>query len=96
MSSRLGSWRDTVEGGRYAAPDEEMQVLSREADGGQGRNRTAAAGLFRARAWKLGVTSESQNSPVSTNGVNSGMTQSVRILRKIKKGSESGVKQQGL
>jgi hypothetical protein len=29
---------------------------------------------------ELGVTSESQNNPVSTNGVNSAMTQSVRIL----------------
>jgi len=48
------------------------------------------------QAWKLGVTSESQNNPVSTNGVNSAMTQSVRILRKIKKDLESRVKQQGL
>ena len=29
-------------------------------------------------AWKLGVTSESQNNPVSTNGVNSAITQNVR------------------
>jgi hypothetical protein len=29
--------------------------------------------------------SESQNNPFSTSGVNSAMTQSVRILRKIKK-----------
>jgi len=57
--------------------------------GGQGRNRTADADLSRARPWKLGVTSESQNSPVSTNGVNSAMTQSVRILRKIKKDLKS-------
>jgi eukaryotic-like serine/threonine-protein kinase len=34
---------------------------------------------------KLGVTSESQNNPVSTYGVNSAMTQSVKIVRKIKK-----------
>ncbi len=37
------------------------------------------------RPREVGVTSESQNNPVSTNGVNSAMTQSVRILRKIKK-----------
>ena len=48
------------------------------------------------RLGKLGVTSESQNNPVSTNGVNSAKTQSVRILRKIKKELESGVKQQGM
>ncbi len=47
-------------------------------------------------AWKLGVTSESQNNPVSTNGVNSAMTQSVRVLRKMKNDLKSGVKQQGL
>ena len=40
-------------------------------------------------AWKLGVTSESQNNPVSTNGVNSAMAQSVRILRKITKDLKS-------
>jgi hypothetical protein len=39
---------------------------------------------------KLGnVTSESQNNPVSTNGVNSAMTLSVRILRKVKKSPKS-------
>ncbi len=37
----------------------------------------------------LGVTSKSQNNPVSTNGVNSAMTQSIRILRKIKKDPKS-------
>lgn len=40
---------------------------------------------------KVGVTSESQINPVSTNGVNSAMTQSVRILRRIKNDLESGV-----
>ena len=45
---------------------------------------------------EVGVTSESQNSPVSTNGVNSAMTQSVRIPRKIKKALKSGLKQQAL
>ena len=40
-------------------------------------------------AWKLGVTSESQNNPVSANGEYSAMTQSARILRKIKKAPKS-------
>src|SRR5689334_23032739 len=33
--------------------------------------------------WNFRVTSESQNNPVETKGVNSAMTQSGRILRKI-------------
>src|SRR5581483_4107893 len=37
------------------------------------------------QTWELGVTSESQNNPVGANGVHSAGTQSVRILRKIKK-----------
>jgi len=35
------------------------------------------------------------NNPVSTNGVNSAMTQNVRILRRIKNDLESGVKTVG-
>jgi hypothetical protein len=48
-----------------------------------------------AKYGEVGVTSKSQNNPVSTNGVNSAMTQSVRTLREIKKDLKSGAKQQG-
>jgi len=46
--------------------------------------------------WKLGVTSESQNNPVSTNGVNSVTAQSVKLLRKIRTDLKTQVKQQAL